>query len=117
MSKEERQKNESDKNHRAKVRKRARKVKKEQEQTKKEQEQTKKEHKNKKARTKPFSEIEKNLAILGLTELASQSEVRKAFLSKALEFHPDKNSTDTTMKMQEINKAHAIVLLWVSKTL
>ncbi|MDB5274165.1 MAG: hypothetical protein JWO58_2532 [Chitinophagaceae bacterium] len=49
-------------------------------------------------------------AILGLTEFATQDDVRIAFKKQALKWHPDRNlNIDTTQNMQEINEAYLIL--------
>ena len=44
--------------------------------------------------------------ILGLEKGASQEDVRKAYTKLAKEWHPDKNTTDTTAKFQELSHAY-----------
>lgn len=44
--------------------------------------------------------------ILGVSKDASDTEIKKAFRKKAMEFHPDKNNGDDT-KFKEINEAYS----------
>lgn len=49
-------------------------------------------------------------SILEIPQSASQADIKFAFKSQALKWHPDKNiGTDTTTKMQEINEAYLIL--------
>lgn len=48
--------------------------------------------------------------ILGITPAATQEEIKKAYRSQSLQWHPDKNpGMDTTAKMQDINEAYNIL--------
>ena len=48
--------------------------------------------------------------ILGITPVATQEEIKKAYRSQSLQWHPDKNpGMDTTAKMQDINEAYNIL--------
>jgi DnaJ family protein A protein 2 len=44
--------------------------------------------------------------ILGVNEKASKDEIKKAFRSLSLQFHPDKNGGATVEKFQKINEAY-----------
>ena len=45
--------------------------------------------------------------ILGITSAASEKEIKKAFLMKAKQFHPDVNkSTEAPKKFSQINEAY-----------
>ena len=45
--------------------------------------------------------------ILGITSAASEKEVKKAFLMKAKQYHPDVNkSADAPKKFSQINEAY-----------
>lgn len=49
-------------------------------------------------------------AILEVSEIATQDEIKNAYKKQALRWHPDRNlGTDTTQKMQEINEAYLIL--------
>ena len=49
-------------------------------------------------------------SILEITQSATQADIKLAYKTQALKWHPDKNiGTDTTMKMQEINEAYLIL--------
>ena len=49
-------------------------------------------------------------AILGIGMHASAEEIKRAYRSKSLQWHPDKNpGRDTTIEMQDINEAYAIL--------
>lgn len=48
--------------------------------------------------------------ILEIAQSATQADIKLAYKTQALKWHPDKNiGTDTTMKMQEINEAYLIL--------
>ena len=48
--------------------------------------------------------------LLEITQNATDEEIRKAFKTQAIKWHPDKNQdTDTTLRMQEINEAYLIL--------
>lgn len=48
--------------------------------------------------------------ILEIPQTASYTEIRKAYKSLAIKWHPDKNpGIDTTKKMQKINEAYVIL--------
>lgn len=48
--------------------------------------------------------------ILGVTKNASESEIKKAYRKKALEWHPDRNkSANANDKFKEINKAYEVL--------
>ncbi len=48
--------------------------------------------------------------ILGIAKNATQEEIKKAYRSQSLRWHPDKNpGMDTTAKMQDINEAYNIL--------
>lgn len=48
--------------------------------------------------------------ILGITPAATQEEIKKAYRSQSLQWHPDRNpGVDTTAKMQDINEAYNIL--------
>lgn len=48
--------------------------------------------------------------LLGITENASQEEIKKGFRDQAVKWHPDRNKgVDTTSRMQEINEAYLIL--------
>ena len=48
--------------------------------------------------------------ILGITQSASSEEIRKAYKSASMKYHPDRNpGRDTTSMMQDINEAYAIL--------
>ena len=65
----------------------------------------------------PFSSIladeltrEEAYRILGLTENATQEEIKKAYKKAASKYHPDKNpGVDTTRTMQKISEANSIL--------
>lgn len=44
--------------------------------------------------------------LLNVTPNATQEEIREAYKRRALEFHPDKNTQDTTQIFQAIKKAY-----------
>ena len=44
--------------------------------------------------------------VLGLTEAASQEEIKKAYRKLSLQFHPDKTGGTTVEKFQKINEAY-----------
>ena len=44
--------------------------------------------------------------ILGVSEKASKDEIKKAFRSLSLQFHPDKTGGATVEKFQKINEAY-----------
>ncbi|WP_158548337.1 J domain-containing protein [Marixanthomonas ophiurae] len=49
-------------------------------------------------------------SILKIPQTATQADIKLAFKTQALKWHPDKNvGKDTTMKMQEINEAYLIL--------
>lgn len=49
-------------------------------------------------------------AVLGVKSTATDDEIRKAYRKKALQFHPDKNSSTTAEEtFKEINKAYEIL--------
>ncbi|MGM5471065.1 J domain-containing protein [Flavobacteriaceae bacterium LMO-SS05] len=49
-------------------------------------------------------------SILEILQTATQAEIKLAFKTQALKWHPDKNiGFDTTIKMQEINEAYLIL--------
>lgn len=49
-------------------------------------------------------------SILEITQTATQANIKLAFKTQALKWHPDRNiGTDTTTKMQEINEAYLIL--------
>jgi len=49
-------------------------------------------------------------SILEIPQSATQADIKLAYKTQALKWHPDKNiGTDTTMKMQEINEAYLIL--------
>jgi curved DNA-binding protein CbpA len=49
-------------------------------------------------------------SILEIPKTATQAEIKLAFKTQALKWHPDKNiGQDTTIKMQEINEAYLIL--------
>jgi DnaJ-class molecular chaperone len=48
--------------------------------------------------------------ILGISKDASESDIKKAYRSLSLQYHPDRNSNaDATKKFQEINQAYEIL--------
>ena len=50
--------------------------------------------------------------ILGVDSRATQSEVKKAFHKKAMEYHPDRNAgfkDEADIKMKEINEAYSVL--------
>ena len=48
--------------------------------------------------------------ILGIASNATQEEIKKAYRTQSMRWHPDKNpGTDTTDKMQDINEAYNIL--------
>ena len=48
--------------------------------------------------------------ILGIAKKATQEEVKKAYRSQSMRWHPDRNpGVDTTAKMQDINEAYNIL--------
>ena len=49
--------------------------------------------------------------VLGLDRKASDSDIKKAFRSKAREFHPDKNPDDpeAESRFKEVQEAYAIL--------
>ena len=48
--------------------------------------------------------------ILGITPAATQEEIKKAYRSQSMRWHPDRNpGVDTTAKMQDINEAYNIL--------
>lgn len=48
--------------------------------------------------------------ILGISQHASQDEIRKAYRTMSLKWHPDKNpNIDVTSVMQDINEAYSIL--------
>ena len=48
--------------------------------------------------------------VLGVSENASESEIKKAYRGMSLKYHPDKNSTaEAQSKMHEINDAYSIL--------
>lgn len=49
-------------------------------------------------------------SILEIPQTATQAEIKLAFKTQAIKWHPDKNvGSDTTFKMQEINEAYLIL--------
>lgn len=49
-------------------------------------------------------------SILEIPKSVTQAEIKLAFKTQAIKWHPDKNiGTDTTFKMQEINEAYLIL--------
>lgn len=49
-------------------------------------------------------------ALLAISSEASAEEIKQAFRTQAIKWHPDKNpSLDTTRQMQEINEAYIIL--------
>jgi curved DNA-binding protein CbpA len=44
--------------------------------------------------------------LLNITPNATQEEIREAYKRRALEFHPDKNTNDTTHIFQAIKQAY-----------
>ena len=48
-------------------------------------------------------------AVLGCAGTATQADLKKAFFKLALEYHPDRNETDTTATMMRINEAYAVL--------
>ncbi len=49
-------------------------------------------------------------SILEIPQTATQADIKLAFKTQAIKWHPDKNiGTDTTTKMQEINEAYLIL--------
>lgn len=54
--------------------------------------------------------MNKYYEILGIKPGATQEEIKKAWKKKALEYHPDRNSSeDATIKIQEVNEAYEIL--------
>lgn len=48
--------------------------------------------------------------ILGISKNANESEIKKAFRKKAMEFHPDRNkSPDAEEKFKEVNEAYEVL--------
>lgn len=48
--------------------------------------------------------------ILGITQTATEEEIRKAYKVSSMKYHPDRNpEKDTTSIMQDINEAYAIL--------
>ena len=48
---------------------------------------------------------------LGVESTASDIEIKKTYRKLSLKYHPDKNKTsDTTVKMTEINSAYEIIM-------
>ena len=48
-----------------------------------------------------------SLDILGITSAASEKEIKRAFLLKAKQYHPDVNkSSDAPKKFSQINEAY-----------
>ncbi|MBR4678949.1 MAG: DnaJ domain-containing protein [Bacteroidales bacterium] len=48
--------------------------------------------------------------ILGIEQNATTEEIRKAYKTASMKYHPDRNpNTDTTLMMQDINEAYAIL--------
>lgn len=49
--------------------------------------------------------------ILGINKTASETEIKKAYKKKALEYHPDRNQWDKSaeMKFKEVNEAYQIL--------
>lgn len=48
--------------------------------------------------------------VLGISKNASESEIKKAFRKKAMEFHPDRNkSADAEEKFKEVNEAYEVL--------
>ena len=47
---------------------------------------------------------------LGVSENASESEIKKAYRGLSLKYHPDKNNTtEAQTKMHEINDAYSVL--------
>ena len=49
--------------------------------------------------------------ILGVSKSSSQSEIKKAFRKKAMEYHPDRNQDNPKAeeKFKEVNEAYAVL--------
>lgn len=48
--------------------------------------------------------------ILGIAQSANSEEIRKAYKTASMKYHPDRNpGKDTTSQMQDINEAYAIL--------
>ena len=60
--------------------------------------------------TKEISVFKDYYSILEISQSATQADIKRAFKTQAIKWHPDKNiGTDTTLKMQEINEAYLIL--------
>ena len=66
-----------------------------------------------------YKGIDKARKLLGLFQEATLIEIKDAYRRKAIKYHPDKQRTEKrkefSQKMNQINKAHRILMNYVEK--